>query len=146
MPSGTIFGAAGSVEPQPAVVASAPVPASSPAPRIRPLPEEERDEQQRELLSGVNATGAPAANIFSTLVRHPGLFRRWLPFGGKLLAGKLPARDRELLILRTGWLCEAEYEWAQHREISRSIGISDEEMTARAWERTPRAGTRSRRP
>ena len=41
-------------------------------------------------------------NIFTTLVRHPGLFRKWLPFGGKLLAGKLPARDRELLILRTG--------------------------------------------
>ncbi len=103
---------------------------SSPAPpRIPPLPPEERDEQQRELLDGVSASSAPAANIFSTLVRNPGLFRRWLPFGGKLLGGgKLPARDRELLILRTGWLCRAEYEWAQHREISKSIGISDEEI------------------
>jgi 4-carboxymuconolactone decarboxylase len=97
--------------------------------RIAPLPEAEQDEQQRELLSGVTASSAPASNIFSTLVRHPGLFRRWLPFGGKLLGGgKLPARDRELLILRTGWLCRAEYEWAQHREISRSIGITDEEI------------------
>jgi 4-carboxymuconolactone decarboxylase len=51
---------------------------------------------------------APTANIFATLVRHPGLFRRWLPFGGKLLSGKLPARDRELLSLRTGWLCQFE--------------------------------------
>jgi alkylhydroperoxidase family enzyme len=67
-------------------------------------------------------------NIFTTLVRHPGLFRRWLPFGGKLLSGKLPPRERELLILRTGWLCHAEYEWAQHREIARSIGIPDEEI------------------
>ncbi len=99
------------------------------SPRIPPLPEAERDEQARELLDGVSAQGAPAANIFSTLVRHPGLFRRWLPFGGKLLGGgKLPARDRELLILRTGWLCRAEYEWAQHREISWSIGITDEEI------------------
>jgi alkylhydroperoxidase family enzyme len=97
--------------------------------RIPPLPPDEQDEQANELLSGVSAQGAPAANIFATLVRHPGLFRRWLPFGGKLLGGgKLPARDRELLILRTGWLCEAEYEWAQHREISKSIGISDEEI------------------
>lgn len=111
------------------------------ATRIPPLPERERDEQARELLEGVSAAGAPAANIFSTLVRHPGLFRRWLPFGGKLLGGgKLPARDRELLILRTGWLCRAEYEWAQHREIAKSIGITDEEIArvregpAAAWE------------
>jgi alkylhydroperoxidase family enzyme len=105
------------------------VSSTSEAPRIPPLPAEEQDEQAQELLAGVRASAAPAANIFSTLVRHPGLFRRWLPFGGKLLGGgKLPARDRELLILRTGWLCRAEYEWAQHREISRSIGITDEEI------------------
>jgi alkylhydroperoxidase family enzyme len=104
------------------------VPAS---PRIPPLPSAEQDEQARELLSGVqipDAPDAPAANIFATLVRHPGLFRRWLPFGGKLLAGKLPARERELLILRTGWLCQAEYEWAQHRGIGLSVGLSEEEI------------------
>ena len=61
------------------------------APRIPPLPPREQDEQARELLAGVqiaDAPDAPTANIFSTLVRHPGLFRRWLPFGGKLLAGQ----------------------------------------------------------
>jgi alkylhydroperoxidase family enzyme len=102
-----------------------------PAPRIPPLPPQEQDERARELLSGVrieSAPEAPTANIFSTLVRHPGLFRRWLPFGGKLLSGKLPSRDRELLILRTGWLCQAEYEWAQHRVIARSVGLSEEEI------------------
>jgi 4-carboxymuconolactone decarboxylase len=97
--------------------------------RIPPLPPEDQDEQAKELLSGVSAQGAPAANIFATLVRHPGLFRRWLPFGGKLLGGgKLLPRHRELLILRTGWLCNAEYEWAQHREISKSIGITENEI------------------
>ena len=101
------------------------------APRIPPLARDEQDEQARELLAGVRieaAPGAPTANIFSTLVRHPGLFRRWLPFGGKLLAGKLPARERELLILRTGWLCQAEYEWAQHAAIGRAVGLSEEEI------------------
>ena len=105
------------------------VSSTSEAPRIPPLPAEQQDEQARELLNGVSVAGAPAANIFSTLVRHPGLFRRWLPFGGKLLGGgKLPARDRELLILRTGWLCHAEYEWGQHRVIAKSIGIADDEI------------------
>ncbi len=99
--------------------------------RIPPLPPQERDDEARELLAGVqiaDAPDAPTANIFSTLVRHPGLFRRWLPFGGKLLAGKLPARERELLILRTGWLCQAEYEWAQHVVIGRAVGLSDEDI------------------
>ena len=103
------------------------MPEASP-PRIPPLPSEEQDDQARELLAGVKVSDAPAANIFATLVRHPGLFRRWLPFGGKLLAGKLPARDRELLILRTAVLCQADYEWGQHRLIGRSAGISEDEI------------------
>jgi alkylhydroperoxidase family enzyme len=79
-------------------------------------------------LAGAAAPGRPAANIFATLVRHPGLFRKWMPFGGKLLAGKLPARDRELLILRAGWRCQSEYEWGQHVLIARAAGVTDEEI------------------
>src|SRR5437667_3615637 len=97
-------------------------------PRIPPLPASERDEQAQELLGGVGGVTGPASNIFDTLVRHPGLFRRWLPFGGKLLTGKLPARDRELLILRTGWLCRSEYEWGQHKIMARAVDISDREI------------------
>ena len=91
-------------------------------PRLKPLTADEVTEEQRELLQSVATSDGWAINIFATLVRHPGLFRRWLPFGGKLLAGKLPARDRELLILRTGWLCRAEYEWGQHVVIARGVG------------------------
>src|SRR5437588_5867286 len=96
-------------------------------PRLPPLAADEHSEDQRQLVGGV-AANVPAANIFATLVRHPGLFRRWLPFGGKLLAGKLPGRDRELLILRTAVLCRAEYEWGQHRLIGLKAGISEEEV------------------
>lgn len=97
-------------------------------PRIPPLPEDEQDDQARELLAQAGVQPVGAANIFTTLVRHPGLFRRWLPFGGKLLAGKLPARDRELLILRTGWNCRSDYEWAQHVRIARASGLADDEI------------------
>src|SRR5436309_2983836 len=102
------------------------------SPRIPPLTADERDEQQRELLGGVDGITGPASNIFDTLVRHPGLFRRWLPFGGKLLSGKLPARDRELLILRTGWHCRSAYEWGQHVLMAGSVGISDTTWAALA--------------
>src|SRR5438874_4156443 len=97
-------------------------------PRIAPVLPEERDEQQQELLGGVGALTGPATNIFDTLVRHPGLYAKWLPFGGKLLAGKLPARDRELLILRTGWRCRSEYEWGQHVVVGRGAGLTDDEI------------------
>ena len=94
------------------------------------MQETELTPQHRELLAGVGgvAADAGALNIFLTLVRHPGLFRRWLPFGGKLLSGKLPARDRELLILRTAVNCEAHYEWAQHVRIGRAAGLTAAEI------------------
>ena len=97
-------------------------------PRIPPLSPGEADDQARELLAQAGGPAAGATNIFATFVRHPGLFRKWLPFGGKLLAGKLPARDRELLILRTGWNCRSDYEFAQHVRIARAAGVSDEEI------------------
>lgn len=97
------------------------------APRISPLPPEERSPAAQTLLDTVVVAGADA-NIFTTFVRAEGLTRKWLPFGGKLLNGKIPARDRELLILRTGWNCRAEYEWAQHVVIGRDAGLTQEEI------------------
>lgn len=97
-------------------------------PRLAPLAAHEQDDQARELLDQATGAGSRTTHIFTTLVRHPGLFRRWLPFGGKLLAGKLPARDRELLILRTGWNCRSDYEFAQHVGIARRAGVSAEEI------------------
>jgi alkylhydroperoxidase family enzyme len=114
-------------------------------PRIAPLPPDEHDDEVRELLEGVAAPGGFASNIFATLVRHPGLFRRWLPFGGKLLSGRIPARERELVILRTAWLCRSDYEWGQHDLIARSVGLADDEIRrvrtgpdAEGWDATER--------
>src|ERR1700730_5313413 len=97
-------------------------------PRAPPAAPSDLDDAAQELLAGATPTGSRATNIFATLVRHPGLFRRWLPFGGKLLAGKLPPRDRELLILRTGRPGRSEYEWGQHTLIGRASGLSDAEI------------------
>ena len=95
-------------------------------PRIPPLAPADRDDTARSLLDGMGALGADL-NIFTTLVRHPKLFRRWSPFGGTLLlAGTLPPRDRELLILRTAWNNGCEYEWGQHLQIARDAGVGDE--------------------
>lgn len=106
------------------------MPHQSGQPRIPPLPEAERDGFATELLAfaGGPGGGGRTINLWTTLVRHPGLFRRWIPFGGKLLAGKIPPRDRELMILRTAWRCRAEYEWGQHCRIARLAGIGEDEL------------------
>lgn len=92
-------------------------------PRIPPLPPAERDERAVALLA---TTGE--RNIFTTLVRHPRLLRHWSRFGGALLTGELPARERELLILRVGHRCDAPYELAQHEPIARGCGLTDDEI------------------
>jgi 4-carboxymuconolactone decarboxylase len=68
-------------------------------------------------------------NIFTTLANNPGLTRKWLPFGGKLLmGGSLDARTRELAILRTAWNVRCDYEWGQHVSIAREAGLDDDEI------------------
>ena len=45
-----------------------------------------------------------------------------------LFKSALPARHREILILRIGWLCQSEYEFAQHVVIGRRAGLSDADI------------------
>lgn len=68
-------------------------------------------------------------NIFKTVARYPKLLKNWFPFANHIgSASRLPKRDRELIILRIGWLCQSEYEWGQHVEVAKDIGFSDEEI------------------
>jgi alkylhydroperoxidase family enzyme len=97
--------------------------------RIPPTTAADRDERTEELLASFRRADGTDLNIFATLAHHPRLLKRWSAFGGTLLfGGRLPGRDRELLILRTAWLCKAEYEWGQHVLIGRDAGITDEEI------------------
>jgi 4-carboxymuconolactone decarboxylase len=99
------------------------------APRIPPLPPEGRDPKTAELLDGLKGFNGTELNIFATLAHHPRLLKRWSAFGGVLLyGGALPARERELLILRTGYLCRAPYEWGQHVAIGLAAGLTEEEI------------------
>ena len=97
-------------------------------PRVTPVNDASTlDEEARESL-GATSLG-PAVNIFRTLIRHPKLFKRWLVFANHVLfKSTIPARDREILILRTGWRCGAEYEWGQHVIIGKAVGLTDEEI------------------
>ena len=76
-----------------------------------------------------NRIGGRDLNLFRVMMNHPDLTRRWTVFAGHVLQKQtLGLRERELLILRIGWLNQAEYEWAQHVEIAKRGGISETEI------------------
>lgn len=98
-------------------------------PRLNPTTEADWDDEQRELVQVAERGGPNALNIYRTLAHHPKLLKRWGVFGAHILyKNSLPPRERELLILRTGWLCQSEYEWGQHVIIGRAAGVTDEDI------------------
>ncbi|HWE65566.1 MAG TPA: carboxymuconolactone decarboxylase family protein [Acidimicrobiales bacterium] len=99
-------------------------------PRIAPLPLAEWDDRLSRLLAGAPGGTAEPMHIFTTLAHQPELFRRWLGFGGALLAGRLSGRVRELVILRTAYRFDGRYEWAHHLELGAAQGITAPELAA----------------
>ena len=101
---------------------------ASARPRLQPLEEKEWSAEQRELLAPFGREGR-VLNVFKTLVRHPKLLKRWLPFANHILfKSSLAPRDREMLILRAAWRMRAEYEWGHHVEIGARAGLSAAEI------------------
>jgi 4-carboxymuconolactone decarboxylase len=79
----------------------------------------------------VNVGDPPALNIFRTLAHHPDLLRAWTGFASYMIgASTLPARHREMAMLRIGWLCQSDYEFGQHARIAREVGMTDAEILA----------------
>jgi alkylhydroperoxidase family enzyme len=98
-------------------------------PRIAPVPAENWTDEQREIVAPMLARG-PVINIFRTMITHPVAAKAFLAWGGYILSRKstLPPREREIVILRTGFLCRSGYEWTQHVPIARRAGLTDDEI------------------
>lgn len=77
------------------------------------------------------AAGTEPPNVFTTLARHRGLFRRWLWFAGGLMpGGRLPRAETELVILRVAHASACAYEWEHHVRLGRKAGLGAEEIEA----------------
>ena len=100
-------------------------------PRLPPLAPGEWDDVLTRVLENSPGGTEEPMYIFTTLGRaDPDLFRRWLGFGGALLAGSLPGRLRELVILRTAARFDGRYEWAQHIGLAEAQGVTPAELVA----------------
>jgi alkylhydroperoxidase family enzyme len=94
--------------------------------RIGPLDEAARSVRQQEVVDDL--VRGPTVNIYTTLARAPRLLDTMTRLGRSLRREGLPPRHREILILRAGWRCQSEYEFAQHRRLAREAGMTDDDI------------------
>lgn len=94
-------------------------------PRIQPVDPASMTAEQRGI------AGIGASTVIQTLAHRPDLLDAVGPLGAKLLgAGRLPVRDRELVILRVALHTGCAYEWGNHVPGALAGGASADEIRA----------------
>jgi alkylhydroperoxidase family enzyme len=100
-------------------------------PRVAPIALADMDAEQTEAVQPMLQNGR-LLNIFATLAHAPKALTRFQQWGAYVLSRRnsLPAREREIVILRVGFLCKSGYEFAQHKAIGLREGLKDFEIEA----------------
>src|SRR5260370_42471729 len=89
------------------------------------LSDDDRKMAERTQVNG------KVVNIFRVLMQHPKLVRAWGKFANYILSDgqTLSAREREILILRIGWLNQAPHEVEQHGLVCKEAALTDAEIS-----------------
>lgn len=103
-------------------------------PRIAPMPEgrigprgAELVDQLRKLHTDIDAS--EAHETFRTLFKHHDAAQAYLELGVLFtLAPALAPRDKELVILRTAWLCGSPVAWGEHVQSGKLAGLTSAEI------------------
>ena len=95
-----------------------------------PLPtDDELEPEHRELLARL-----PALNVFRMVAGAPRAVGPFMELGGAVLTAALDPRRREIAVLRVAHATGARYEWAQHEQLARNVGVGAAEIDAVAKE------------
>jgi alkylhydroperoxidase family enzyme len=105
-------------------------------PRLPALPPEERSERQQSVLDDismvvVDGVRKPREDVqaLEILIRHSELYLAHMGIAKIFLSeGEMSIRDRELAVLRIGWLSQAPFEWGSHVKIAKRNGVTAEEV------------------
>lgn len=97
--------------------------------RIAPIQMEDASDEVRAMLEPLRWDGV-VPNLHRTLATYPAALNAFKAWGSHVLRGgsSLAAREREILVLRVGWLSRAGYEWVAHVEIGKDAGLAAEEI------------------
>lgn len=102
--------------------------------RLTPLTESQWDDEQvqralAQVLTADRRNPDGAGSAMTMLAHHPKLARVFLKFNVELLyRGTLPAKLRELAILRMAHRRGCEYEWVHHITIGKEAGLTDADI------------------
>lgn len=103
-------------------------------PRYAPLTLEEVSPEGQEQVDAIRAAfsipeSRPFPDVSLITLRHPGMFKGQMVMGIEIAArGTIPARERELAILRLALLARAPFEWCEHVDIGKRFGVTPEEI------------------
>lgn len=108
---------------------------TSRTPRIPPVAPDAWTEEVREVFAigegPLARERGSRSNVVLTLANHPELAGRFLAFSTYLQRHSgVPARLRELLILRVAWRYACDYEWRHHVNLATHIGVAPEHCEA----------------
>lgn len=95
-------------------------------PRIKPLAEAELAAGERKTIGDYRLANGKLPNILTTMAGYPALLNKYLAFVSR--DSTLAPRDRELLILRVGWLRQADFMLGWHTLYARNAGLSEDEI------------------
>ena len=99
-----------------------------PSPRINPVQLDQLTDEQQAYLQPYLDRGLKF-NVFTTAANHPDAAAKFDEFAFYTnSASTLSPRWRELIILRTAWLTQSDYEWAQHSRIGLQAGLTRDEV------------------
>jgi alkylhydroperoxidase family enzyme len=103
-------------------------------PRIEAPGEEALDPRGVELIERMRGLVGfprkePVHHFFATMSLQPDFFDGFMRLGLAVMgSASLGARERELVILRTGWLLGAPYQFGEHVIQARHLGVTAEEI------------------
>lgn len=93
------------------------------------------DGEWPESISSIRNGFASQLNGYRVMAHHPALLQAWSTSRNHVvLESGLPARWREIVILRTAKFLGSKYEWAHHVERGRAVGLTEAEIEAVATE------------
>lgn len=85
---------------------------------------------QLEQTNRMGRRGLPTTSkLQKAMINYPAFLAAISPFGKRAIDDTcLPTRVWQLACMRTVWLCDSEYLWAQHRKACLLIGVTDEDL------------------
>ncbi len=108
--------------------------------RVPLVPQDDPDPVLQRSFSRVLATWPDISNLYRTLGHAPVILEKWIDFAWTLRGEAVSDRGlRELVIMRTAQLNEADYEWRHHYPMATEHGVSAEQLAELdRWADSPR--------